>query len=55
MTVDIELGLFSWYGFAAPLAHCLQQLGQAGFASGMIWRGEDTLPYLDEDEYPSWR
>ena len=42
--MDFKLGLFSWYGYKAPLALRLQRLEQAGFTSTMLWWGENEFP-----------
>jgi sugar phosphate isomerase/epimerase len=40
----MRLGLFSWYGYQAPLAQRLQRIKDAGFTSTALWWGDDQLP-----------
>jgi sugar phosphate isomerase/epimerase len=42
--VEMQLGLFSWYGFEAPLYSRLKRIKKAGFASTMLWWGDNESP-----------
>ncbi len=50
LSVSIKLGIFSWYGYKAPLSQCLEHIKQAGFSSTMLWWGDDELdPQIDNE------
>ena len=40
MPNKIQLGIYSWYGFATPLLKRLQLISAAGYDSTMLWWGE---------------
>lgn len=46
----MKLGLFSWYGYEAPIARRLEHIHQAGFTSTMLWWGDEQAnPEIDAD------
>ena len=49
--MSMKLGLFSWYGYKAPLEYRLNRIRQAGFEATMLWRGAPESvdsPYNEE-------